>query len=233
MIGMGIMDIINDNELQMQLSRNLCKLKRCNKTYFCIFFTYIVLGLLILLYSIISMVGLAFDYGFFLSLHNDPISSVAFVNILDAFFVAPLACFLAYRGSYKQHDLCVLFSLILMVGNFFMLIFIREKGVFFRMPSSFYVLSAYSLICGVASAVNLRTNSVYHWLEQQQGFPQFNARFEQQKEDKFQRDIIDEFELNMIRIQKTSSDTMPDVSVTSGKIDKYVFEHKPDNMDGI
>lgn len=227
------MIIINDKELQMELSRNLVSLKRCNKTYFWIFFTYIVLSLLILLYSVISMVGLAFDYGFFLSLHNDPISSVAFVNILDAFFVAPLACFLVYRGSYKQHDLCVLFALILMVGNFIFLIFIRGKGVFFRMPSSFYVLSTYSVICGVAAAVNLRTNSVYHWLEQQRGFPQFNARFEQQKEDIFQRSIIDEYELNMRRLQKSSTDTMPDVVVTDSFLGKYEYEHKPDNIDGI
>ncbi len=73
----------------------------------------------------------------------------------------------------------------------------------------------------------------YHWLEQQRGFPHFSARFEEQKEDKFQRGIMDQFEQNVSRLKRTSSDSMTDIGQSNQQLDKYEHEHKPSSMDEI
>ncbi|MBR2283602.1 MAG: hypothetical protein IJ874_04165 [Ruminococcus sp.] len=205
------MDIMNDKVLAEELADNYVKLKKCRRIYNIIFCIFLGVGIILMGYSITSLSGSSWDW-LFVELEIDPLSPIAFALIADSVITAPLAFYLAYRGTLKQHDLCAMLAFALETANLVFMCILKARKFFEVIPIAFYVFAVGSVICIAAAAVNMRTNMTYHWLEQQQGFPQFNLRFEQQKEDKYQRGIMDKFEQQKRQWQKNSSGDMADIS---------------------
>ena len=115
-----------------------------------------------------------------------------------------------------------------------LLMFVLLRHHFFqRLMVGFWVFTVYSAGAIVLAVICLRANITYHYLEQQPGFPLFNERAEEQRFNKIQRGIKDEFQQEMERRMKTATDSMSDLGAASGELEKYVPEHKPSDMDSI
>jgi hypothetical protein len=226
------MPFIVDKEFGRELSRNYGLMKTCKKINGIAFFTYIILGILMMAYSFISIVGVSWDW-LSVELEQTPFAYIAFAMILDTFIVCPLSAFLTYRASIHHHDLAAMIVLAIQAVNMVLMIVLECKGIISRIPVAFIGMMIYTVACLVTGGANMWAIIKYHWLEQQRGFPHFSARFEEQKEDKFQRGIMDQFEQEVSRLKKTSSDAMNDIGQSDEKLDKYQHEHKPSTMDEI
>ena len=226
------MPFIVDKEFGRELSRNYGLMKTCKKINSIAFFTYIILGILMMAYSFISIVGVSWDW-LSVELEQTPFAYIAFAMILDTFIVCPLSAFLTYRASIHHHDLAAMIVLAIQAVNMVLMIVLECKGIISRIPVAFIGMMIYTVACLVTGGANMWAIIKYHWLEQQRGFPHFSARFEEQKEDKFQRGIMDQFEQEVSRLKKTSSDVMNDIGQSDEKLDKYQHEHKPSTMDEI
>ncbi|MBO6116015.1 MAG: hypothetical protein J6P14_02545 [Ruminococcus sp.] len=226
------MPFIVDKEFGRELSRNYGLMKTCKKINSIAFFTYIILGILMMAYSFISIVGVSWDW-LSVELEQTPFAYIAFAMILDTFIVCPLSAFLTYRASIHHHDLAAMIVLAIQAVNMVLMIVLECKGIISRIPVAFIGMMIYTVACLVTGGANMWAIIKYHWLEQQRGFPHFSARFEEQKEDKFQRGIMDQFEQEVSRLKKTSSDAMNDIGQSDEKLDKYQHEHKPSTMDEI
>ncbi len=226
------MPFIVDKEFGRELSRNYGLMKTCKKINSIAFFTYIILGILMMAYSFISIVGVSWDW-LSVELEQTPFAYIAFAMILDTFIVCPLSAFLTYRASIHHHDLAAMIVLAIQAVNMVLMIVLECKGIISRIPVAFIGMMIYTVACLVTGGANMWAIIKYHWLEQQRGFPHFSARFEEQKEDKFQRGIMDQFEQEVSRLKKTSSDEMNDIGQSNEKLDKYQHEHKPSTMDEI
>lgn len=226
------MPFIIDKETGEEFSKNLVALKKCRKVYAVVFFTYLVAGLFFVLYSFISITSTSWDWLFY-ELEVGLFSTVVFMLIIDSVIIAPLAFFLAYRGCMKQHDLCAALAPVVVAANYALMIVLKVRHFFDHIPPAFVVVSVYSLLCIAVSVANIRANVKYHWLEQQEGFPQFSERFYEQQEDKFQRGIMDQYEQEVSRLKKTSADAMTDVGSSGKSLEKYEYEHKPSSMDEL
>ena len=226
------MPFIVDKEFGRELSRNYGLMKTCKKINSIAFFTYIILGILMMAYSFISIVGVSWDW-LSVELEQTPFAYIAFAMILDTFIVCPLSAFLTYRASIHHHDLAAMIVLAIQAVNMVLMIVLECKGIISRIPVAFIGMMIYTVACLVTGGANMWAIIKYHWLEQQRGFPHFSARFEEQKEDKFQRGIMDQFEQEVSRLKKTSSDEMNDIGQCDEKFDKYQHEHKPSTMDEI
>lgn len=226
------MPFIVDKEFGRELSRNYGLMKTCKKINGIAFFTSIILGILMMAYSFISIVGVSWDW-LSVELEQTPFAYIAFAMILDTFIVCPLSAFLTYRASIHHHDLAAMIVLAIQAVNMVLMIVLECKGIISRIPVAFIGMMIYTVACLVTGGANMWAIIKYHWLEQQRGFPHFSARFEEQKEDKFQRGIMDQFEQEVSRLKKTSSDAMNDIGQSDEKLDKYQHEHKPSTMDEI
>ncbi len=219
-------------EMGKDFARNLMLMKRCRRIHGLVFYTYLVAGLIFIIYSIISGVFMAWDW-LFICLELDTPSTVWFITVTDALIVAPAGFAMAVAGSYGKKDLYAMFSLALAALNFFLLIFLKARGFFDIVPLSFYVGAIYSVLCIIVSALNIKANLTYHFLEEQYGFPHFNERFAQQDVDIFQDKILDRFTINMREIQKNSSDSMDDLPTVEGVFEKYEHVHNPSDMEEL
>lgn len=207
-------------------------MKKCRKIHGLVFYTYLIAGLIFILYSIISGVFMAWEW-LFICLDLDTPSSVWFISVLDSIIVAPAGFAMAVAGSYGKKDLYAMFALALVALNFILLIFLKIRGFFDLVPLSFYVGAIYSVLCIIVSALNIKANLSYHFLEEQYGFPHFNERFTQQEEDIFQDKILDRFTINMREIQRYSSDSMDDLHTVDGVLEKYEHTHKPSDIEEL
>lgn len=219
-------------ETGREFARNSMLMKKCRKIHGLVFYTYLVAGLIYIIYAIISGVFMAWDW-LFICLELDTPSTVWFITVADSLVVAPGGFAMAVAGSYGKKDLYAMFSFALAVLNLILLIFLKTRGFFDIVPLSFYVGAVYSVLCGIVSALNIKANLTYHFLEEQYGFPHFNERFTQQDEDIFQDKILDKFTMNMREIQKNSSDSMDDLPSVEGTFEKYEHVHKPSDMDEL
>ncbi len=231
------MPFIVDKEFGRELSRNYGLMKTCKKINGIAFFTFIIGGILMMAYSFISMLGVSWDW-LSVELEQTPFAYIAFAMILDTFIVCPLSAFLTYRASIHHHDLAAMIVLAIQAVNMVLMIVLECKGIISRIPVAlipvaFIGMMIYTVACLVTGGANMWAIIKYHWLEQQRGFPHFIARFEEQKEDKFQRGIMDQFEQNVSRLKRTSSDSMTDIGQTDAKLETYQHEHKPSSMDEI
>lgn len=213
-------------------AKNLCLMKRCKKAYTVIFYCFLVGGLLLVIYSFTSMTGLSWDW---LAVAGgvDPLSPISFVMIGVSIVLAPLSFFFAYRGSQKQNDLSVILLMMLNAAALLLIIVLQRHHFFNRLMIGFWVFMIYTVGALILGAFNMKTNLTYHYLEEQPGFPLFNERAEEQRYNKIQRGIKDQFQQEMERRMKTAADSMGDLGTASGQLEKYVPEHKPSDMDSI
>ena len=172
------MPYIVDKETAAELSRNHMLLKRVKRINGIAFFTYLIGGLLMIPYSLISMVGLSWDW-IAMYTHIPLMSYVSFILIIDMFIVCPLSFWLTYRVSQLHHSLSGLIVLPIQVANYGLMIWLNAVHFFDRVPVAFYAVTAYSVACILTGGANMWAVIKYHWLEDQEGFPQFNPRFEE------------------------------------------------------
>lgn len=226
------MPYIIDRETSMEFMRNYTLLKRVKRINGIAFFTYLIGGLLIMAYSLVSMVGLSWDW---IAMYTGiPLMSyISFILIIDTFIVAPLSFYLTYRVSILHHSLSGLIVLPLQVANYGLMIWLNIIHFFDRIPIAFTIVSLYSLACIFTGAANMWAVIRYHWLEDQEGFPQFNPRYEEYKENRREREIMDPYQLRMQQIQKRSSGEMNDLGTTQDELEKYEKVHIPSEMDSI
>lgn len=226
------MPYIVDNETAAELARNHVMIKKVRRLNTIAFFAYLIGGIIMIPYAFTSMVGLSWDW-LSVALDKTPLSNIAFFLIIDTVIVCPLSIYLTYRASLLHHDLSAIIVIALQTANYILMIVLYLRHFLDRLPIAFIAVTIYSLACIFTGAGNLWAVIKYHYLEKQQGFPQFNARYEEYKEDRFQRGIIDPYELRMKQIQKASTGEMNDLGVTQEKLEKYEEVHLPDSMDSI
>ncbi len=215
-----------------EILKNAMKLKKCRKIYTTVFYTYLVGGIFLILYSFLNMTGLAWDW-LFIALGTGAFYPIVFATIIDSLAVAPAAFFLAFRGSYRQHDLCAVAALVLVSANLVLMIILKLKHFFDFVPISFYAIAIYSVVCIAVSVMNIRANIIYHQLEEEQGFPHFNERFMEQEEERFQRGILDKYEMQMQQRMKTATDKMDELGCSDKTLEKNDDSHTPSIMDKV
>ena len=221
-----------DKETIAEYARNNSLLKRVKRINGIAFFTYLIGGLMIMAYSLVSMVGLSWDW---IAMYTGiPLMSyISFILIIDTFIIAPLSFYLTYRVSILHHSLSGLIVLPLQVANYGLMIWLNIIHFFDRIPIAFTIVSLYCLACIFTGAANMWAVIRYHWLEDQEGFPQFNATFEEYKENKREREIMDPYQRRMQQIQKRSTGEMTELGTTQDELEKYEKVHIPSEMDSI
>ncbi len=226
------MPYIVDQETSREFMQNYTMLKRVKRINGIAFFTYLIGGLMIMAYSLVSMVGLAWDW---VAMYTGiPLMSyISFILIIDTFIIAPLSFYLTYRVSILHHSLSGLIVLPLQIANYGLMIWLSFIHFFDRIPVAFAAISIYCLACIFTGAANMWAVVKYHWLEDQEGFPQFNPRYEEYKEKRREREIMDPYLREMQRVQKASNGEMNELGTTDETLEQYEKVHIPSNMDSI
>jgi len=159
-----------------EFARNLTYLRKCRKIYTVIFFYSIVSSLILILYGFINLVSISPDM-LIKKVTDDPdnlMSPNFFVLFLDALIIAPLALYFGLRISVSQHDLSAVLNIALLTGNMILFFVKRDWDFFHRVPISFAVFTIFCVAGIFFSALGLKSNYRYHWLEEQEGFPHFS-----------------------------------------------------------
>lgn len=156
--------------------KNLSMLKKCRRYYNIIFWIYFI--------SCVPPAGITLIYGVLaLSTVSSNVTGFAmtFILLLAVFATGLLS---VYKKETKFTYLPLLPALILMLVNNF-------SEMFFLNVITLYSMGTIHMVIAIASSVVLTvTNRKYRWLEQQDGFPYFNERFEKNK------DSLSEYENN-------------------------------------
>lgn len=226
------MPYFTDKETLAEYTRNKMLLKRVKRINSAAFFTYLIAGLLIIPYAFTSMVGTSWDW-LINYLGETLFAHVSFILILDTIIIAPLSFYLTYRVSLLHHSLSGLIVIGMQVANYMFIIFLNNKEFFGRIHMAFYAMSAYSVLCILMGAANMWAVIKYHHLEDQEGFPQFDANFEEYKAKKQEREIMDPYKRQMQEIQRRSSGEMTELGTTQDELEKYEKIHVQSDMDSI
>lgn len=206
-------DELRHRELKAkEFVRNRALLNKCQKRYKLIFIAYGFSLIAFPLFSLFLMLGSVFS--------NDSI-----FLFFDSFIIYPLAIVFAWKGAYRKQDLYVLLTvgtvalnqLILFIyKNYFAtgeyLIYFKFYSVTYSTPIHLFLLAVIVII----ATLNMKTNVVFHELEQADGYPHFNERFFEQDMTKRQLAIKDPYQIELERITRNSSDSMPDVELPDG-----------------
>ena len=214
-----------------EITKNAVRMRKCKKVWGAVFCSYLLGGILLILYSFVSITGVAWDWWFVL-VGTDTLSPVAVMMILDSLAVAPLGFFFALKGSYGHSDLFVMLAPALVAANFVFMIILKIRHVFDINPVPFILCTAYSIACIVTSLLNIRANIIYHKLEQARGFPHFSERFVEREDERNLRERMKEYKNTHKSNKKIISD-MDDITPVNHEIEKYQEIHNPSTMDDI
>lgn len=221
-----------DNETAKELARNHMLMKKIKKINSIAFFVYLIGGILMMAYAFTSMVGLSWDWIPILT-NQSLLSTVSFLMIVTSILICPLSFYLTYRASLLYHSLSALITISLQIAYLIFMIILKNVGFFNRIPIAFYIAAIYSIICIAVGSVNFWAVIKYHWLEDQEGFPQFNPRYEEYKEHKHEREIMDPYQLRINQLQRQSNGEMTDLGTTQDELETYEKVHIPSEMDSI
>lgn len=149
-------------------SKNLAMLKSCRKFYTIIFWTYFIscvpTAVIVLIYGTLALAS---------STSSNIFGFTATMILLIALFVTGLLS--VYKKETKFTYLPIPVAILLIFMNSF-------DDMFFLNVLTLYSMGYIHLVIAIASSIILTfTNKKYHWLEQQEGFPYFNERFEEKK----------------------------------------------------
>jgi len=216
-----------------EFSQNALKLARCKKIYTITFFFFIIGSIGFLLYGIIDLISVGADMYIDHVMEKAPVTPVTTFFLIDAVLTAPLTAFLGYKASAEKNDFGCICGTILHVINLIIILICNAHKFFDAAKFPFYVTCVFSLICVAFFILLLRTNVVFHWLEEQIGYPYFNERMLEQEFDRKQMDIKSPYQIEMERRMKTASDSMNDIGTTDKVLDKYEAVHTPSDMDSI
>ena len=221
-----------DNRTAAEFAKNLTTMKKVRKINSIAFFVYLIGGILMICYSFTSLVGISWDWIPILT-NQSTLMNVSFAMIIDAVIVCPLSFYLTYRASILHHSLSAMLVIALQVASFIIMIILFTKGFFERIPIAFYGKAIYAVACIITGAFNFGAVIKYHWLEDQEGFPHFNPRYEEYNEHKREREIMDPYQRRMQEIQKRAAGEMTDIGSTQDQLEKYEKVHIPSDMDSI
>ncbi|HAE52857.1 MAG TPA: hypothetical protein DCG30_06350 [Ruminococcus sp.] len=214
-----------------EIIKNAVRMKNCKKIWGCVFYTYLIGGILMILYSFLSITGVSWDWLFIL-VGTDTLAPIAMFMILDSLVSAPLGFFLALKGSYGHSDLCVFLAPALNMANLIFMIIMKSHHVFDVNPVPFIVCVTYSLACIITSSFNIYANITYRKLEKARGFPHFSERFVEREEARNMKERMKEYKDTHKSNKKIVSD-MDDISPVNQEIEKYQEVHNPSIMDDI
>ena len=215
--------------MDTEFSKNRAMLNRCNKMYTRLAIAY---AFVLLVFPIASLM-----ISFATIISHDSI-----FLIIDSIVMFPPMIWFAWKAVYAKRDLPAMGIIAFMVINQIILGISRHyvsgkwmNGLwtFKSVEYCFWINLGVGIVLTVIAAINLATNIKYHWLEEQYGFPHFNERFQQQCDDKQQREILDQFQQEVNRLKKTATDEMPELGKAQGELEKYVPVHIPSDMQGI
>ncbi len=226
------MPYIVDNETAAKFTRNHAMMKKVRRVNSVAFFVFLIGGLIMILSSFLSITGTAWDW-LMGATGNRYYAHVAFIMILDSVIVCTLAFYLTYRVSLLHHSLSGLIVIPILIANLVFILILHKKGFFGLIGAPYYAMVTYCIVCTIAAAANMWAVIKYHWLEDQEGFPQFNARFEEYKEKRREREIMDPYELRKRELQRASTDEMSDLGTTQDELAQYEKVHVQSNMDSI
>lgn len=163
-------------------SKNISKLKNCQRWYKSIFAFYALICVPNIAWSLIMIV---------ISPYHDELNL-----LLDGVIFKLLIFTVATMGVYKNNNLYAIAASSLLIVNI----------VLFNYSTLDIV---YIVISVAATIINCIVNKKYKILEQCEGFPYFNERFEEYKE--IREKNIDTFKESYDALKKTQSDTMDDI----------------------
>lgn len=172
-------------------SKNLIMLKKCRKIYNIIFWIYFVscvpLALIVLIYGTLALAS---------SANDNVLGFAATMILLIAFFGTGLLS--VYKKEPKFTYLPVPVSILLMLVNSF-------DDMFFLNVITLYSMGTIHIVIAIASSIILTfINKKYHWLENQEGFPYFNERFEEKKNNLSEYENNNPYQHNLDRYRNSS-----------------------------
>lgn len=178
-----------------EYTKNYTSLKKCNKVYTIVSVIY---GAVCIPYALSQL------YLMLLTANGD-VSYLFFQAVFKAVIFV-----LGYLGCYKKDNRYSFASVGAALLNIICLGYddrYVQGFLFFLDDLGFMLIVLFSVLCGLV----VYTNKKYHYLEQQEGFPYFNERFEKQKSDSIQYKIKDPYQQRLEEIQKNSSDSMDEI----------------------
>lgn len=217
--------------LGQEFSDNIVKLNQCKRNYSIIWWTYFIIASTGILFSVIGSIA---AWG------PDTIALP-----IDALIMCPLIWLFGRGGASRQSTpsaisgACLVISnaILMYIGSFLVTgtIFAGMGGVDIkynplRTAARWYTAASFFAVA--AMILNIKTNRIYHFLEKQVGFPYFNLRYEEQKLDKVQRSIKDDFEQYKERLKKTESREMAEVVLPVADIEAHQ-ERSDGRMDEV
>ena len=221
-----------DNETAARFTRNQVAMKRVRRVNSIAFFIFLIGGLIMIPASFLSLTGTSWDW-LMGATGERYFAHVAFIMIVDSLVICPLAFYLTYRVSLLHHSLSGLIVIPLMIANLIFMLVLHKMGFFGLIAAPFWAMLVYCTACAAAGAANMWAVIKYHWLEDQEGFPQFNARFEEYKEHKREREIMDPYQKQMNEIKRRSTGEMSELGTTQDKLEQYEKVHVQSDMDSI
>ena len=198
--------------LDHEFSENLIALNKCRMNYSIIWWAYCIMAAADILLAVVSNIA---AWG-----ADTPIL------LIDAVIFVPMIWILGTFGAHKHSDAYAVLAAVATAANAILLrigSFLVTGTIFAGMGDvdiKYNVIEkgarwylAMTVISVLAMLLNLKTNRTYRFLEDQIGFPYFNLRYEEQKLDRVQRGIKDEFQQYAERLKKTESSEMAELTL--------------------
>ena len=147
-------------------------LKKCNKVYNAVSIVYVA-GCVLYAFAAAYLMLISMNGDILFLLFDGPVSKSAI-----------LVC--GYLGTYKKNDMLAMAAPCIMIISLFIPEFFHSIGNYFDIfmgivVSNFSINGIYLAATVVMAAITILTNRKYRYLEQQEGFPYFNERFEHQR----------------------------------------------------
>lgn len=177
--------------------KNLKMLKRCERIYKLIFLTYFI--------SCIPVTVITLIYGSMAlaTVSNNVFRFTATMILSLALFGMGLLS--VYKKEKKFTYLPVPVAILLSAVNSF------AEMDFLNILSLYSLGSTYIFIAVASSVILTFTHKTYHYLEQQDGFPYFNERFEENKNSLSNFNNNNPYQQTMEKYKKSSSGKMDDI----------------------
>ncbi len=177
--------------------KNLRMLKRCKKIYTLIFWAYFI--------SCIPLAFMTLIYGT-MALAN----SIGSVFLFAATMILLLALFVTgFLSVYRKEKKFTYLPLPIAILIYFVNCF---DDMFFLNALTLYSMESIHIVIAVVSSVLLTfTHKNYRYLEQQEGFPYFNERFEKNKNALNEYNNNNPYQQIMERYKNSSSGKMDDI----------------------
>ncbi|MDE5619241.1 MAG: hypothetical protein K2I80_01775 [Ruminococcus sp.] len=177
--------------------KNRKMLRRCERIYKLIFRGYFIscvpLSLITLIYGSMALATVSSDIFRF---------TTTMILSLALFGTGLLS---VYKKEKKFTYLPLLFAIILSLVNSF------DDMLFLNVLTMYYIDNIPVFITVISSVLLTFTHKKYHYLEQQDGFPYFNERFEENKNSLSDYNNNNPYQQTMERYKKASSGEMDDI----------------------